>query len=104
MVIRVSPRPRSQDASDAICAATLELLREAGYAKLTMSDVAARAGVGKDTIYRPGPNKAALVHEVLFERLAGGTEVNTDTGTLRGDLRAATRIIAAIITSPEAIE
>ncbi len=37
---------------------TLDLAREVGYAKLSIEAVAARAGVGKDTIYRRWPSKA----------------------------------------------
>jgi len=45
-------RPRKTGSDAAIMAAALELLRERGYAGLTLDDVADRAGVGKSSLYR----------------------------------------------------
>jgi AcrR family transcriptional regulator len=49
----------------AIVEATLELLAEGGYAGLTMEAVAARAGVGKATVYRRFSGKEQLVIEAV---------------------------------------
>ena len=54
-------RPRSVRADRAILKATLELLAEAGYAGMSVEAVAARAGVGKTTIYRRWPSKDDLI-------------------------------------------
>lgn len=56
-------RGRAQDRSrdDVIIRATLELLGEKGYHALTMTDVAARAGVSKATLYRRWTAKADVV-------------------------------------------
>ncbi len=55
-------RPRSERAGQAIITATLDLLaEEAGVAGVSIEAVAARAGVGKSTIYRRWPNKEALI-------------------------------------------
>ena len=58
-------RPRRADADEAILAATLELLAEAGVAGLSMDVLAQRAGVGKATIYRRWDSKEALILDAL---------------------------------------
>jgi AcrR family transcriptional regulator len=58
-------RPRSSEADRAIVDAALELLVEEGINALSMEAVAARAGVGKATIYRRWPGKDALVRDAL---------------------------------------
>lgn len=64
--VRPPGRPRSERADKAILSATLDLLaEEAGVAGVSMEAVAARAGVGKTTIYRRWPNKEALIVDAL---------------------------------------
>ncbi|MDN3353283.1 TetR/AcrR family transcriptional regulator [Actinomadura sp. DC4] len=59
-------RPRSERADKAIIDATLDLLaEEGGVAGVSIEAVAARAGVGKTTIYRRWPNKEALIIDAL---------------------------------------
>ena len=53
-------RPRSQEADRAILTAAAELLAERGLAAMSIEEVAARAGVGKTTIYRRWPSKGLL--------------------------------------------
>lgn len=62
-----SARGRAQDVSrdDLIIGAALELLGERGYNALTMTDVAARAGVSKATLYRRWTTKADLVADAV---------------------------------------
>jgi AcrR family transcriptional regulator len=85
-----------------IAAATIDLLREVGYARLTMGEVAKRAGVGKDSLYRRWSSKAALVHEVVFERYPSGYEGAPDTGSLLGDVEALATLLQEANTTPEA--
>jgi AcrR family transcriptional regulator len=54
-------RPRSQNARKAILQSTLKLLKKKGFTDLSIEAIAAHAGVGKATVYRWWPNKAALV-------------------------------------------
>lgn len=49
----------------AVLAAAAELLGEAGFARLTMELVAARAGVSKASVYLRWPNKTALVADAI---------------------------------------
>ncbi|HEY8482539.1 MAG TPA: TetR/AcrR family transcriptional regulator [Spirillospora sp.] len=63
---RAPGRPRSERAEKAIIEATLDLLaRESGVAGVSIEAVAARAGVGKTTIYRRWPSKEALIVDAL---------------------------------------
>ena len=63
------------------------ILVEEGFDKVRMEHVAARAGVGKATIYRHWPSKQALAHEVLFE-LANPHLAVPDVGDTRTELLA----------------
>lgn len=81
-------RPRSEEAHQAILDATLELLAEVGFSALTVEGVAARAGVGKATIYRRWPSKVPLVVEA-FGQLPAFEDA--DTGSLAGDLKTMLR-------------
>ena len=60
-------RPRDPQRDAAIVEATVDLLEEHGYGGLSVEAVAARAGVGKATIYRRWPGKQQLVATVLDE-------------------------------------
>src|SRR6266571_7790768 len=80
-------RPRDPGVDVAIRTATVDLLGEVGYARLTMDEVAARAGVAKASLYLRWPNKVALVADALQQRARTVPEV-PDTGTLPADMRA----------------
>lgn len=60
-------RPRSEAARAAILQAARELLAEQGPARLTVEAAAARAGVGKPTIYRHWANAQELAMAALME-------------------------------------
>lgn len=77
-------RPRSAQAHKAILAATLELLAQEGFQGLSIEDIAARAGVGKTTIYRRWSSKDELVIDAIHEIQVDLTTV--DTGNFRNDL------------------
>lgn len=93
-------RPRDPAIDHAILAATRGLLREVGYAALTIEAVAARAGVTKPTVYRRWPVKGALVWDAVF----GRTKVAPmpDTGDVASDLRVIVGWGVDEFTAPEA--
>ena len=78
---------RSLDA--AILDATLAGVAEVGYDRLSMDDVASRAGVGKAAIYRRWPSKEVVVADAIahWRRRLGPIEP-PNTGSLRGDIDA----------------
>jgi AcrR family transcriptional regulator len=82
------PRPgRRRDPSrdEAILAATLSAFAEEGYAGVSIEGVAARAGVGKATIYRRYTSRAQLVVEAV--RVGACLDDHLpDTGDVRSDL------------------
>ena len=78
-------RPRIEgDREQEILTATLDVLADVGYDRLTMDAVATRARASKATLYRRWNGKVSLVIEALLSQ-KGPTE-SADTGTLRGDL------------------
>ena len=80
-------RPRIEgDREQEILNATLEVLADVGYDRLTMDAVAAKAKASKATLYRRWTNKVSLVIDALHHS-KGPSEV-PDTGSLRGDLMA----------------
>jgi AcrR family transcriptional regulator len=86
-------RRSSSDVEEAILAATLEILDEAGFEDLTVEAVAARAGAAKTAVYRRWPSKVPLVVEALTR--SGPRFEVPDTGSLRTDLVALWRNVAA---------
>ncbi|WP_030760803.1 TetR/AcrR family transcriptional regulator [Streptomyces griseus] len=92
-------RPRSAEADEAILEATREALVELGWSKLTMGDVAGRAGVAKTTLYRRWANKNELVVDavaVLFDELE-----LPDLGSLQADIEHVVLQFAALLERPE---
>lgn len=81
-------RPRSEAANQAILDAALDALVEDGYAGTTIEGVAARARVGKATIYRRWPTKAELIVDALRGHVCADLPV-VDTGDVRADLQRA---------------
>jgi AcrR family transcriptional regulator len=74
--------PEADDADEVttrILAATRDLAEDVGLRRITMDDVARRSGLGRATVYRRFPNKAALIDTIVM------TEART---YLEGDERA----------------
>jgi AcrR family transcriptional regulator len=95
--VRAPGRPRSERAEAAILAATLTLLGEVGFSGLTVDGIAARAGVGKATIYRHWPGKAHVVVDALRAHLPPVPAAGS--GDLRSDVLAILYFLADGLTS-----
>lgn len=93
------PARRNERSRRAILAAALDLLAETGYSDLTVEAIAARAGVGKQTIYRWWRGKGAVILDALVETAARDIAL-PDTGDLRADLRTIVRATVAEFTDP----
>ncbi|MFD0905241.1 TetR/AcrR family transcriptional regulator [Actinomadura sediminis] len=93
---------RSERSRRAILDATRALISEVGYAKTSIEAIAARAGVGKQTIYRWWPSKGAVIFDsfLALSEGAGGTAL-PDTGDLEADLKTVLRATAAEFADPE---
>jgi AcrR family transcriptional regulator len=76
---------RSESSRLAILDAALSLCRERGFANVTVEAIAARAGVGKQTIYRWWPSKGAVMLDAL-EGVAARVPT-ADTGEVLADMR-----------------
>ncbi|MGH2769463.1 MAG: TetR/AcrR family transcriptional regulator [Actinomycetota bacterium] len=78
--------------------ATFDLIAKRGVGGVSMEAVATRAGVGKATIYRRWPTKAALIKEGLATYARQQVPM-PDTGTIRGDLVALLRSIIGVYSA-----
>ena len=99
-------RPRSQRARRAILDATRALVEKGGYEAVTIEAVAARAGVGKTTIYRWWPNRPSLVVELLMEMATENVPMPSGPDPLaavrtemRGIAGAADHLVGRLLTS-----
>jgi AcrR family transcriptional regulator len=112
---------RSDRSRRAIYDAALALVGESGYRRTTIEGIAARAGVGKQTIYRWWPSKGAVLFDAFLmlsegqlpagaggeaepeseTAAAGGTAAALpDTGDLEADLKAVLRATVAELADP----
>jgi len=98
MVAALSPAPprrRSPRSHAAVLKAAARLVGRRGYANTAIEEIAAAAGVGKQTIYRWWPNKAALFIEV-YGQLVPRDLVAEDTGSIAGDLDSLLRQLSRL--------
>jgi len=93
-----SGRPRKDATDQRILDAFAELVIERGYPRVTVDEVAARAGTNKPAFYRRFRNLADLVPRLLASR--HGTDEDIDTGTLVGDLIEVQRRQRRLFTDP----
>ncbi|MEU5362688.1 TetR/AcrR family transcriptional regulator [Streptomyces sp. NPDC005925] len=99
---------RSERSRRAIYDAALALVTETGYARTTIEGIAARAGVGKQTIYRWWGSKADVLLEAFLDlgdraaRAAGqeGGDAIPDTGDIAADLKAVLRTTVDELSNP----
>jgi AcrR family transcriptional regulator len=91
-------RPRSVQSHQAMLQATLELLAEVGFDAMSIDAIAARAKVGKTTIYR----RYASKEELVADAIEGVREeiMLPDTGNLQSDIEALIQNAAQITLSP----
>ena len=102
---QVRQRRRGEELEAALLAAAWDELVEAGFARLTMESVAARAKTGVAVLYRRWPNKDDLVIAAIRHYGTTHPVDIPDTGSLRGDMIAllssfsSTRVSFAAIVS-----
>ena len=91
-------RPRDPETDSKITRAASELLLLRGFDKTTVDEVAARAGVGKATVYRRWPSKEDLAFAAM-QSLYSDEFPEADTGTIEGDLTATYGSIIAFVNT-----
>ncbi|MFD9907068.1 TetR/AcrR family transcriptional regulator [Streptomyces sp. NPDC059063] len=105
---------RSERSRRAIYDAALALVGEVGYGKMTIEAIAARAGVGKQTIYRWWSSKSAVLLDAFLDLaeqasaqlseqagLAEPQQDIPDTGDLEADLKFVLRATVDEMTDPK---
>jgi AcrR family transcriptional regulator len=95
----IAPRRRSRRAESAILESTIALLAEQGFGGLTIDGIAARAGVGKATIYRHWSSKAEVAVEA-FRAFIPPLD-DPDSGSFADDVRSLVhQIVDGLSNSP----
>ncbi|MDT0450855.1 TetR/AcrR family transcriptional regulator [Streptomyces hesseae] len=97
---RRTGRPRNAEADRAILDATRAALVELGWGKLTLGDVATRAGVAKTTLYRRWAGKNELVVDAVAALFDEHLEL-PDRGSLQADIEGVVLQFAALLERPE---
>ena len=93
-------RPRSEESRQSILRSTLKLLKQdGGFADLSIEAIAADANVGKTTVYRWWPTKAALVADA-FSASAEEELQFPNTGSVQRDMNLQMRRLIRIFRSP----
>ena len=90
---KAAGRPRDEAATASIMRAALELADEAGFDALSVEGVAARAGVGKTTIYRRWANAWAVVMDAVLDEVTRMAPIE-EHATARESFRASMRTLA----------
>lgn len=93
-------RPRDPQTRRRILAAASALLDAGGLSAVTMEAIAARAGVGKPTIYREWPNAHAVAMSAFLERakpLPASRKSATALAALRRQLRDLAQVFATAV-------
>jgi AcrR family transcriptional regulator len=83
-------RPRSEQLHKSILQTAFDLVLEVGFREVSIESIAAKAGVGKTTIYRRWPNKAAVVMDAFMMRVGSDTlfpRADTVTDSIRLQMR-----------------
>ncbi|MER6807841.1 TetR/AcrR family transcriptional regulator [Actinomadura nitritigenes] len=94
------PDRRSEEAAKAVVQAAMELCQEVGYRKLSIEGIAARAGVGKNTIYRWWPSKAAVLLDGLLTTWRTDATF-PDTGDFVADIKTQMAAASRILGDPD---
>jgi AcrR family transcriptional regulator len=98
---------RNEASRRAILTAAFDLVGEVGYAKLSIEGIAARAGVGKQTIYRWWPSKGAVLFDAFLMLSEGQDDSGAalpDTGDLEADLKTVLRATVEELNDPRYYE
>ncbi|HWE97132.1 MAG TPA: TetR/AcrR family transcriptional regulator [Tepidisphaeraceae bacterium] len=90
---KTAGRPRDPGTTRSILKAALELGMELGFDGLTVEGIAARAGVGKSTIYRRWPDAWSIIADAVFADVARIAPV-LERATARESFRASMRLVA----------
>lgn len=94
------PTRRNERSRRAILAATVALIGELGYDRVSIEAIAKHAGVGKQTIYRWWPSKGAVALEALQDSLATVVDF-PDSGDIVEDLRTQMKGVTELLGSTE---
>jgi AcrR family transcriptional regulator len=98
-VARSPGRPRSDEAHQRILEAAYELMNQTGFNDLTIEAIAARAEVGKPTIYRRWSSKAHLVMDAFLAAI--NPELTfPDSGSVKEDIRLQMQQLVKVLLSP----
>jgi AcrR family transcriptional regulator len=95
----IRPGGRTARVREAVLRAAGDALAEQGFARLDLADVAARAGVGRTTVYRRWGSVTGLVADLLRD-MAERSLPRADTGSLLGDLRANAHLVRRTLSDP----